>query len=236
MEPDMSISRSEITRARIDLASAPLYEATEQMLARKEVAKLIVSHSVLLHQITRASVPLMELARSQCMRRADDPVCSAFGPYLTHHIEEEMHHDEWTLQDFEAIGVDRSAVLEGLPAGNIAALVGAQYYWVLHHHPIALLGYMLMLECNAPTAELVGELQGKTGLPEAFFRSHQVHATLDPHHQAELLQLMDDLPLQDAHVKLVNESIMHTASALADCMARPHLWDTGGAAARASYN
>lgn len=232
----MIISRSEATRMRVNLLSTPLSAATEAMIARTDVAQLVVSHSVLLHQITRASVPLMELARAECAKRSKDPVCQKLGPYLTHHIEEEMHHDEWTLQDFEFLGVSRAHVLASIPAGNIAALVGAQYYWILHHHPVAILGYMIMLESNAPSDETVKALQIRTGLPTEFFRSHQVHATLDPHHQEELFQLMDDLPLAPEHVKLVNESIMHTAVMLADCMANPQLWDTAGAAKLAKYN
>jgi Iron-containing redox enzyme len=232
----MGASRRELTRMRVDLASAPLSAATEAMIGQKDLAELLVSHSVLLHQITRASVPLMECARAECEKRPDDAVCRQFGPYLTHHIEEETHHDEWTLQDFEFIGVDRSVVWASIPAGNVAALVGAQYYWILHHHPIAILGYMIMLESNAPSGELVTDLQKRTGLPEEFFRSHQVHATLDPHHQEELFQLVDDLPLQPEHVKLVNESIMHTALMLADTLANPKLWDRAGAAKAARYS
>jgi hypothetical protein len=88
-----------------------------------------------------------------------------------------MHHDEWTLPDFESIGIDRAAVLASIPAGNVPALVGAQYYWILHHHPLAILGFLIMLESNAPTDDLVKDLHSRTGLPKTFFRSHQVHAT-----------------------------------------------------------
>jgi hypothetical protein len=89
-----------------------------------------------------------------------------------------MHHDEWTLPDFESIGIDHAAVLASIPAGNVPALVGVQYYWILHHHPLAILGFLIMLESNAPADDLVKDLHFRTGLPKTFFRSHQVHATL----------------------------------------------------------
>jgi hypothetical protein len=67
-------------------------------------------------------------------------------PYLERHIEEERHHDEWTLDDLAAVGIEPAQTLAIRPTANVAALVGAQYYWILHHHPVALLGYMATLE------------------------------------------------------------------------------------------
>ena len=29
-----------------------------------------------------------------------------------------------------------------MPSPAVAALVGSQYYWLLHHHPVALLGFV----------------------------------------------------------------------------------------------
>ena len=36
-----------------------------------------------------------------------------------------------------------------------AALVGAQYYWIRHVHPVALLGYVMLLEGYPPSAGTV---------------------------------------------------------------------------------
>ena len=130
----------------------------------------------------------------------------------------------WTLDDLETAGVSREDVLDLIPPASVAALVGAQYYWVLHHHPVAILGYMIMLEFNAPTPGTVAEMKRRTGLPDSVFRSHLLHAELDPHHQAELFQLVDDLSLSDSQVRLVKESAIHTGRMLAECLADPESW------------
>lgn len=39
---------------------------------------------------------------------------------------------------------------------------------------------MIMLEFNAPTPETIAEMQHRTGLPDAVFRSHALHAELEP--------------------------------------------------------
>jgi pyrroloquinoline quinone (PQQ) biosynthesis protein C len=197
---------------------------SDKLMASENLASSIINHLVLLHQITRASVPLMETAHAECLRREDEPVCAGLASYLLKHIEEERHHDDWTLDDLEAAGIDRRRVLEVMPAANVAALVGAQYYWVKHHHPVAILGYMIMLEVNAPEQDTILEMKRRTGLPDALFRSHMLHAELDPHHQAELFQLVDDLGLSEHQVRLVAESALHTGSMLADCLAHPERW------------
>lgn len=226
----MSTARGDAARILVNLLSAPLTAATVALIGRPDPAALIISNAVLQHQITRASVPLMEAACREAEKRPDEPLCRQLLPYLRHHMDEEMHHAEWALEDFESIGIDRSTVLAALPAANVAALVGAQYYWILHHHPVALLGYMIVLESNAPTGELVKDLRLRTGLPASFFRSDHVHATLDPGHQAEMFQLLNELPLKAEHEKLISASIWHTAEMLADTLAHPELWDSAEAA------
>ncbi len=227
--------RGDAARILVSLLSAPLTAATDALIKRPDVAPLIIANAVMQHQITRASVPLMETACREAERRDDEPLCRQLLPYLRHHIEEEKQHAEWALEDFESIGIDRAIVLASIPAGNVAALVGAQYYWILHHHPVAILGYMIMLESNAPTDGLVKDLRVRTGLPGTFFRSDHVHATLDPGHKAEMVQLLNDLPLGPDHEALVNMSIWHTAKMLADTLANPQLWDSAGAAQKYSY-
>ena len=49
------------------------------------------------------------------------------------------------------------------PSPTVAALVGAQYYWIEHVHPVGLLGYVLLLEGWPPTPETVEELRRRTG-------------------------------------------------------------------------
>jgi len=44
-----------------------------------------------------------------------------------------------------------------------SARVGAQYYWIHHFHPVALLGYIAVLEGRPPSPTLVEELIERTG-------------------------------------------------------------------------
>ena len=43
-------------------------------------------------------------------------------------------------------------------------VVGAQYYWILHYHPVALLGWIGLLEGYPPAPEMLDELMARTGL------------------------------------------------------------------------
>jgi hypothetical protein len=47
-----------------------------------------------------------------------------------------------TLDDLEALGVDTAALRVQPPSPTIAALVGAECYWILNYHPVAILGYL----------------------------------------------------------------------------------------------
>jgi len=218
-------SWSRAFRTKVALISAPLAAATRSLLSAPDLPQLVISQLVLLHQIVRASGPLMEMGLRECERRHQDNVCRTLAAYLVRHIEEERDHDEWILQDLESVGVARSLTLSALPSSYVAALVGAQYYWILHYHPVALVGYMTVIESNAPTMELIERLKRETGLPDTAFRSHRVHAQLDPHHQAELFQLVDALALSVSQEQLISSSAMHTAERLADCLANPNSWN-----------
>jgi hypothetical protein len=212
-------------RARVELFSAPLSVASKRLVENPNFAALVCDHLVLLHQITRASVPLMRAAVEVARAAAEDPVCKVLRPYLENHIEEELYHDEWTLDDLSTIGVNRNDVLSRAPAANVASLVGAQYYWIYHYHPVALMGYMIMLESNAPSVQFVREMIERTGLPAELFRTRMLHAELDPGHQEDLFDLIESLPLSRDQEKLISRSISHTSAMLADCFAKPQLWN-----------
>src|SRR5207237_421598 len=79
-------------------------------------------------------------------RRLDDPLGPPLAAYLREHVDEELGHDETLLGDLEAIGVPRLDVLAQVPSPSVAALVGGQYYWIHHHHPVSFLGYVAPME------------------------------------------------------------------------------------------
>lgn len=200
------------------MTSGLLMATTERLLQRPDLGSLIPSYLLLLHQMIRASVPLMEAACREAKRAGDDAVNSRLAAYLLNHIEEERHHDAWTLEDLASIGFVPAQMLEIPPSTNVASLVGAQYYWILHHHPLALLGYIAILEGNAPSISLVDELVDRTGLPKSAFRTLRLHATADPDHQIDLNRLIDALPANRHHDNLIAVSAAHTGAYFARCL------------------
>jgi hypothetical protein len=213
------LTHSQVLRGKLDLFGAPLDAALGRLWAAAEPARLFPRYLVQVHQMIRASVPLMKTARQCAAARADtDPVCATLVGYLDEHIEEEGDHDLWVLEDLEAIGVPRSEALSRIPSSSIAALVGAQYYWIQHHHPVALLGYIASLEDRPASEAFLADLQARTGLPEAAFRTLRKHGRLDPGHREALDRFIDRLPLLRPHLTLIGLSIAHTASCLAQCV------------------
>lgn len=202
--------------ALLDRGLAPVYD---DYWAGPDPAARYRAFSIQLHQIIRASLPLMEMARSCAAGRAgSDPVCAALVPYLDDHIEEERDHDLWLLEDLEIAGVPRGDVLDLIPTPRVAALVGAHYYWIRHHHPVALLGYIAVLEGSPPSEAFFEAMRARTGLPDAAFRTMRKHGSLDPEHQRDLDRFLDSLPLTTAHERLLGVSLIHTTSALGGCI------------------
>ena len=94
----------------------------------------------------------------------------------------------------------------------MAALVGGQYYWILHYHPVAFLGYVALMEGYPPTPELIDELVERTGHPRAAFRTYVEHAELDPGHRDRLDRTIDTLPLDESHEVAMGISAIATAA------------------------
>jgi Iron-containing redox enzyme len=164
-------------------------------------------------------VPLMETALARAREAAaEDPVAERLAAYLERHIPEEMHDDEpggATLDDLEALGLDPILIRTSLPPPKIAALIGAQYYWIFHHHPVALLGF-LELEAYHPHRPTLEGLIDSTGLPREGFRQLLLHAKLDVVHARELHRVIDSMPLERWHEQLIGISALQTVSLLAD--------------------
>jgi hypothetical protein len=169
-----------------------------------------------MHGIVRASVPLMEAALGRAEALAgDDRVAAGLADYFKRHIPEERDHDRWVLEDLEVLGVDRSAVLFRPPSAAVASVVGAQYYWTLHYHPVALLGYIMLLEGYPPLRDEVEGLIERTGLSARAFRTLLHHAEVDPGHGADLDRTLDGLPLSAEHAAAVGLSGMWSSHLLA---------------------
>ena len=187
---------------------------THLLVSDPEVAQLYRDYLIAYHGILRATIPLLQTAQREAVAR-DGSASRTLASYLEMHIEEEAGEDEWLLQDLEVLGVGRSRVLEHVPSPNVARLVGAQYYWVLHVDPIAVLGYLAALERDPPSIELIDDLVRRTGHDRAAFRTLIAHAERDPGHAEELDDLLDRIELTDEQWLLVSLSAMNSVHMLA---------------------
>lgn len=209
-----ALSHSERLRRKIALALPEFKDASSRILAHPRFPELYPEMLVTLHWMIRATVPLMQAALNCCREmEADDAVAAAMIPYLTQHIKEELHHDNWLLDDLEVLGVPREEVLARMPSPAVASLDGAQYYWMYHHHPIAKLGQIAVMEGYPPTVEAIELMAEKSGHPRAAFRTLEKHCHLDPHHRDDLNAALDGLPLDDRHHAILGVSALHTIQA-----------------------
>ncbi|MFE0465109.1 iron-containing redox enzyme family protein [Kitasatospora sp. NPDC058965] len=193
-------------RAKLALLDPGLRAATAALWRPDGLRERYPAYLRTMHALVRASVPLMERAARRCAELGPgDPVAGPLRRYLLAHAEEERGHDDWLLADLAAAGGGPPG---GPPAPAVAELAGAQYYWIEHHHPVALLGYVAALEGHAPAPWLADRLAARTGLPAAAFRTVRAHAALDTGHLADLDDLLDRLALDRAQQAAVGLSAL----------------------------
>ena len=215
--PDAAVRRGLDLQRKIELVSPLLRAAGHRLLTHPSVGAVYCEYLFVSHCVVRASVPLMESALKQA-ESMDDPHARRLTGYLRSHIAEELDHDEWLLEDLESLGVERAGVLARPPPAAVAALVGAQYYWTLHYHPIALLGYMAVLEGHPPSPEQIDLLMERTGFSPRAFRTLIEHAALDPGHGDEIFGMLDELSCGEDLSAVLGLSAMHTVVGLAEVL------------------
>jgi hypothetical protein len=191
--PDSASAR---LRRKIDLAIGPFSAAFTKLVNHPRIAELWPAYLMTQHAIIRATVPLTQAALERALALPDDDsVASGLANYLEPHIDEELDHDAGLLDDLELLGIGRTEVLDRMPSPAVASLVGCQYYWIFHHHPVSFLGYIGVMEGYPPTPELIETLILRTGYPPAAFNTLVEHCELDPGHRDRLDRAIDALPL-----------------------------------------
>lgn len=202
-------------RTVLDLVAPALRHSAAGLWRPDGLRERYQRYLVAMHAVVRASVPLMELAVATCERtRSTDPVARGIADRLPWHIAQELHHDDWLLGDMAAAGLLPAQESSRQPSRAVARLVGAQYYWIGHHHPVCLLGYIAALEGGAPAPRLGDLLAARCGLPPEAFRTLRHHAQADPGHTAAVLDLLDGLDLAPEQHRAVRVSALHTVQAL----------------------
>lgn len=200
-------------RRKIELAIDPFAAACTALVDHPRIAELWPAYLSTQHAIIRATVPLTRAAMERARALPDDdPLGAELALYLETHIDEERDHDAGLLDDLELLGVNRASVLDRMPSPTVASLVGCQYYWALHYHPVAVLGYIGVMEGYPPTPELIQTLIVRTGYPRAAFATFIEHGDLDPGHRDRLDRTIDSLSLNSGQEAVIGISAITTAS------------------------
>ena len=155
----------------------------------------MIANLLFLHDAVVGSERLLEEAADEAGRRDDDVLES----YFRRHLEEERGHLGWLRDDLVSAGIS-----PGLPNSCAMALVGSQYYLLKHQHPVAMLGYLAVVEGDpAPIeqVELLERLHGK-----ALMRFVCRHAMADLEHRKELWSIIDAMP-SDRHVTITYSAL-----------------------------
>jgi pyrroloquinoline quinone (PQQ) biosynthesis protein C len=152
-----------------------------------------------------------------------NPICAAAASrlpddqrairyFLYEHMQEESGHEEWVLNDLEAVGVLRRDVQAKPPGYYTVTLCGYNYWSADRRHPCSVLGMMYALEVIAsvyggPFASAIREsllLQGDRGV--SFISSH---ATMDTEHMVQLRHALNTLVDPTAKDAVVESTIIN---------------------------
>ena len=193
---ERSPGASAALRFKVNLGRPALADASKTFWTRPELGARFPEFLFHLYSAMRASVSLIGAARDRAAELAvDDPIAAAVVDYFAEHLEEEREHADWLLDDMVALGADRAEIAGRTPPTSVAALVGTQYYWISHVHPVMLLAYLVVLEGDPMPADVIENYASKAGISSEGLRTLIYHSRTDIEHSHELFQLIDDLPL-----------------------------------------
>jgi pyrroloquinoline quinone (PQQ) biosynthesis protein C len=149
-----------------------------------------------------------------------NPVCAAAASrisdtqrqiryFLYEHLQQESGHEQWVMNDLEAVGVAPEATLAHGPSAYTLALNGYNHWCADRRHPCSVLGMLYALEVIAsvyggPFSAAVKEsllLEGDRGI--SFLGAH---ATMDAMHMAQLRTVLNTL-----HEDAAREAIVESA-------------------------
>ena len=213
------MSFSQTLKSKIRLADPRLQEQLDLFWDHPAFREVFTEHLVRLYFAVNASIPLLDCALQRARKLAAAcPVAAGLIPYFTSHIDEEQFHDDWLLDDIEALGIARTAVTSRIPPPDVAALIGTQYYYIKHAHPLSMIAYLAVIEGSPPRKAELDQVLARGVVPEASLRSFYKHAEFDIGHSEELWDLIDHLPLEPWHETLLGLNVIVVTDQLAVIM------------------
>jgi pyrroloquinoline quinone (PQQ) biosynthesis protein C len=152
-----------------------------------------------------------------------NPVCAAAASrmpdahqqiryHLYEHMHEESGHEQWVMNDLEAVGVRPADALVHAPSPFTLALVGYNYWSADRRHPCSVLGMLYALEVIAsvyggPFAAAIKEsllLDGELGV--SFIGSH---ASMDAEHMVGLRKVIETVKDGEAQAAVVEATLVN---------------------------
>ena len=149
-----------------------------------------------------------------------NPVCAAAASriddrhqavryFLYQHMQEEKGHEEWVMNDLEAIGVSRQQALAYQPSRLMLGFNGYNYWAADRKHPLSVLGMLYTLEVVASVyggslAAAIREsllLEADRGV--SFISSH---AELDAQHMVELRVVLNSVQDDEAKGAIIESA------------------------------
>jgi Iron-containing redox enzyme len=129
-----------------------------------------------------------------------NPVCAAAASrvpdterqvryFLYEHMHEESGHEEWVMNDLEAVGVSPAATRTQQPSVHTLALTGFNYWAADRRHPCSVLGMMYALEVIASVISS--------------------HATMDAEHMIELRKVLNTITDEAAREAVVESTLVN---------------------------
>ena len=210
---------SERLRRKLELVEPFAGLPGHLLLEHPRAAELYPRYLAAGHQVTCAMLELMEVALERA-RELGDEISAGLVAYLERHIVEEMHHEEpggAVLDDLRALGEDAERLVAESVSPKISSLVEGERRRIREEHPVAILGFLEIEACHT-RRDTVERLIAATGLARAGFRQLLLHSRLDAVHAAELHDVLDSLPLEPRHERLVGQSALTTVGTLTDAL------------------
>jgi hypothetical protein len=198
-----SPTNSEVLWTKIRLAEGRLFSATHVFWNHSNLPTLLPRFLIQAHCIMRSSLTLMSVALDRALTLPEDSVARDLAAYLRVHLQEEMGHDRWLLDDICTLGYAERQVLQAQPCAALVAMLGSQYFWMTHVHPVAIMGYLILAEGYAPLASQLEDIRIRSGAPASAFRCLKRHAEDDPSHLADLNQTLDAMNLTAEQARAV---------------------------------
>jgi pyrroloquinoline quinone (PQQ) biosynthesis protein C len=132
--------------------------------------------------------------------------------HLYEHMVEESGHEQWVVNDLQAVGVAPEMTRAHRPSVYAQGLIGYNYWAAERLHPCSVLGMMYTLEVIAsvyggPFSNAIREsllLEGDQGV--SFVSSH---ATMDAEHMAELRVVLNLLTDDDSRNAVIESTMFN---------------------------